>query len=57
MQLGRLASLESKHDDLHKRIESLQAEKAPDGYIAPLKKEKLLLKDEIERLRREQISI
>jgi hypothetical protein len=42
---------------LHKRIESLQAEKAPDRYIAPLKKEKLSLKDEIERLRREQISI
>ena len=51
MQLGRLASLESKHDDLHKRIESLQAERAPDNYIVPLKKEKLSLKDEIERLR------
>ena len=53
MKTGRLASLESKHNDLHRRIEVLQAEKAPDKYIIPLKKEKLALKDEIEKLRNE----
>jgi len=47
---GRLASLERKHKDLHVRIEALQAEKAPDKYIVPLKKEKLAVKDEIKRL-------
>lgn len=51
MQLGRLASLESKHNDLHKHIEALEAEKAPDKYIKPLKIEKLKLEDEINRLR------
>jgi len=50
MQTGRLASLESKHKDLHSKIEALEAEKAPDKYITPLKKEKLALKDEIERI-------
>lgn len=51
MKANRLASLESKHKDLHTRIEALQAEKAPDQYIVPLKKKKLALKDEMERLR------
>lgn len=51
MQTGRLASLESKHNNLHKQIEALEAEKAPDKYIKPLKIEKLQLKDEISRLR------
>jgi hypothetical protein len=52
MEAGRLASLERKHRDLHTRIDALEAEKAPDKYITPLKKEKLALKDEIERLKR-----
>ena len=51
MQYGRLASLESKHHDLHKRIEALEAENAPDKYVKPLKVEKLQLKDEITRLK------
>ena len=51
MELGRLASLENKHNSLHRRIEALEAEKAPDDYIKPLKIEKLKLKDEIQRLR------
>lgn len=44
---GRLESLKHKHYDIHKRIEALEAEKAPDVYVQPLKKEKLKLKDEI----------
>lgn len=55
MQTGRLASLESKHKNLHMRIEALEAEKAPEIYITSLKKEKLLLKDEIERFKRENL--
>ena len=51
MKANRLASLERKHNDLHDRIEVLQAENAPDKYIIPLKKQKLLYKDEIERLK------
>lgn len=51
MKSNRLASLESKHNDLHRRIEALQAEKAPDKYITPLKKEKLSIKDEMVRLK------
>lgn len=52
MKANRLASLERKHNDLHKRIEALQGEKAPDKYITELKKQKLACKDEIERLKR-----
>jgi hypothetical protein len=51
MKADRLASLERKHRDLHVRIEALQAEKAPDKYIVPLKKETLAIKDEMERLK------
>jgi hypothetical protein len=51
MEFGRLAALESKHKDLHSRIEALEGERAPDKYITPLKKEKLLVKDELEKLR------
>lgn len=47
---GRLEALKRKHTDLHNRIEVLQAEKAPDIYINKLKKEKLVLKDEITRI-------
>jgi hypothetical protein len=51
MKANRLASLERKHNDLHKRIEALQGERAPDKYITNLKKEKLACKDEIERIK------
>jgi len=47
MQPNYLASLKRKHNDLHKRIEVLEAEKAPDKYIKQLKKEKLAIKDKI----------
>lgn len=52
---GRLESLESKHKELHERIGALEAEKAPDKYIAPLKKMKLNIKDEIADLRNADI--
>ena len=48
---GRLESLERKHKELHERVDTLEAEKAPDKYIAPLKKMKLNIKDEIMDLR------
>lgn len=47
---GRTEALKRKHKQLHARIESLEAEKAPDQYIAPLKKEKLAIKDELASL-------
>ena len=50
---GRLEALKRKHAQLHKRIEALQAEKAPDGCISTLKKQKLVLKDEITRIERD----
>lgn len=49
---GRIESLERKHNELHDRVGSLEAEKAPDKYIAPLKKQKLQIKDEIAQLRK-----
>ena len=53
MLADRLVSLQRKHRDIHSRIEALQAEKAPDKYIRPLKVEKLSLKDEIELLKKQ----
>ena len=44
---GHIEALQRKHKALHKRIEALEAEHAPDKYITPLKKEKLQIKDEI----------
>lgn len=52
MLQDRLASLEVKHKKLHAKIDALEAEKAPDKYITPLKKQKLMLKDEIEQIRK-----
>ena len=52
---GRLEALRYRHNNLHSKIEALEAEKAPDKYIKPLKKEKLLLKDEIEKIKKELI--
>ena len=42
-----IEALKRKHAALHNQIEALEAEKAPDKYIIPLKKEKLKLKDQI----------
>lgn len=47
MKADRIASLERKHSNLHKRVEALETERAPDIYINPLKAEKLKIKDEI----------
>ena len=47
---NRLIALRNKHHELDKRIETLEAEHAPDLYITPLKKEKLKLKEEIVNL-------
>ena len=52
MLQDRLASLERKHKHLHAQIDALEAEKAPDKYITPLKREKLGVKDEIEQVRK-----
>lgn len=52
---GRIEALERKHKDIHERIEALEAEHAPDIYITGLKKEKLILKDEINKLRKEHV--
>lgn len=52
---GRLESLRYKHESLHSKIEVLEAEKAPDKYITPLKKQKLKLKDEIEKIKKELV--
>jgi len=52
---GRLESLRHKHESIHSRIEALEAEKAPDKYITPLKKQKLKLKDEIEKIKKELV--
>lgn len=46
----RIEVLEAKHKDLHNRVEALIAENAPDEYVTQLKKEKLAIKDEIEKL-------
>lgn len=48
---ARLVSLERKHKDIHERVEALEAEKAPEAFIKPLKKEKLKLKDEITKIK------
>jgi len=50
MTEARIESLERKHKELHNQIEALEAEKAPDKYITPLKIRKLRLKDEINSL-------
>lgn len=47
---NRLIALKNKHHLLDKKIEALISEKAPDQYVTPLKKEKLLLKEEIVKI-------
>lgn len=51
MEYGRLASLQDRHQKLHQRIDALEAEKAPDKYVTPLKIKRLALKDEITKLK------
>lgn len=45
--LGHIEALKVKHTELHKRIEALEAERAPEKYIKPLKIKKLEIKDNI----------
>lgn len=52
---GRIESLTRKHKDLHDRIEALEAEHAPDNFIANLKREKLHIKDELAKLKSERM--
>jgi len=44
------AHLEDQHNDLHKRIEVAEIERARDYVVHEMKKKKLALKDEIENL-------
>ena len=46
----RIDVLKTKHKELHARVEAAEAENAPDQFITSMKKEKLRLKDEIDRL-------
>lgn len=46
----RIDVLKTKHKDLHARVEAAEAENAPDQFLTSMKKEKLRLKDEIDRL-------
>ena len=48
----RIEILKEKHKHLHALVDASEAEKAPDEFIQKLKKEKLALKDEIERLQK-----
>jgi uncharacterized protein YdcH (DUF465 family) len=52
--VDRLECLKDKHKKLKQLIEAAEAEKAPSDYVTKLKKEKLLLKDEIAELERTQ---
>lgn len=47
---ARIEALQRNHADIHKRIEALYAENAPEIYINTLKAKKLQIKDEITRL-------
>ena len=51
----RLISLQIKHKHLHSLVEAAEAEKAPDHYISNMKREKLVLKDEITQLKKQVI--
>jgi hypothetical protein len=51
---ARLQALRSRHEQLEEEIQQEQARPHPDdSHIAELKREKLRLKDEIERLAHE----
>jgi uncharacterized protein YdcH (DUF465 family) len=49
---GRMESLLRKHQELHNKVEVLEAEKAPEKYILPIKKQKLQIKDEMCHLKK-----
>ena len=49
MNKDNVEYLAKKHTELHTRIEVLEAEKAPDKYIQELKKEKLFVKDRLQK--------
>lgn len=46
-RIHRIGLLQARHKDIHARVETLEAEKAPEKYIKSLKVEKLKIKDEI----------
>ena len=47
---NRISVLKTRHKEMHKLIEVLEAERAPSGIITNKKKEKLSLKDQIDSL-------
>ena len=47
---NRIAILKTRHKEMHKIIEALEAEKAPEDLITVKKKEKLSIKDKIANL-------
>lgn len=47
---NRISILKNRHKEIHKIIEALEAERAPDTSIRNRKKEKLSLKDQIDSL-------
>jgi len=49
---ARLKALKTKHEKISKQIETEQQSYLSDGLIARLKKEKLLIKEEIEGIRK-----
>lgn len=49
---ARIVFLEKEHRHMHKVVEALEAEKAPEDAIKIAKVKKLKLKDEIENLKR-----
>lgn len=53
MGIERLTVLKNKHEDIHRRIECMEAEKAPDEIIQKMKREKLYLKDLIHSMESE----
>lgn len=54
MLQGRMESLQKKHKELDNKIEELYKHSNTDKQISVLKKQKLLIKDELSKLRKEQ---
>jgi hypothetical protein len=48
--MTELENLIKKHNHHHKLIEAAEAEKAPEEFIKKLKVEKLIIKDQIQRM-------
>lgn len=51
--MTKFEHLEMKHNELAARIEVLIAEKVPEKFIANFKKEKLKIKNEMEKIKAE----